>query len=395
MVNATARDFMGLPLLEAQTASAGLQAFRDVHEARADWNELFAASPASPYQAHEFARVWFETIGSARGLQPMIVVARAENRQPIALLPFAVERRGPLRIGVFLGGKESNFNLGLFRRDAAIAESDIAGWMRQAARAERVDLFHLRNQPTAFDGHANPLLALRTNPSASFAYGTALPSTASELDARFSGDARKKLRKKQARLEKLGALAFEHAAQGARAQEIAEGLVAQKAMRLREAKIDESFDLPEMRDFVSRLAAAEGAGALETHALTLDGRIIAAYAGLAHEGRFSALLNSFDMDEEIARSSPGDLLLHALLRDLVARGFTRFDLGVGEARYKNAICEETIEMFEAIYPTSFTGAIAAPLFIAAARAKRKIKQTPWMLRSLARLRGLRACGEKR
>lgn len=391
MVNVRAEHLSGLRRCGAEAAvSPAPNVFERFEDARADWEELFAEAPASAYQAYDFARIWFET--RAGGLRPMIVVARAADLRPIALLPLALERRGPLRIARFLGGKDSNFNLGLFRRGVAFEEKDIRELLREAARSapERVDLFLLGNQPRVFDRVSNPLVLRGSRPSPSFAYGTALPAQASELDARLANDARKKLRKKQARLEKLGALAFEHAATGARAREIADALLAQKSARLREASVDASFDRPDMRDFVRRLSAATGDGALETHALTLDGRIIATYAGLTHGGRFSAMLNSFDMDEEIARSSPGDLLLHALLRNLVARGFTHFDLGVGEARYKNAICDETFELFDTIAPASPKGAVAAPLLAALLQAKRKIKQTPWMSRSLARLRRLKA-----
>ena len=79
---------------------------------------LAQEAPASPYQSFDFARVWFATIGAAEGATPLIVVARDDVGQPVALLPFARVARGPLRFAVFLGGKDSNFNLGLFRQAA-------------------------------------------------------------------------------------------------------------------------------------------------------------------------------------------------------------------------------------------------------------------------------------
>lgn len=384
MVNAAAAD----PEHERADRAHMPDVYAAFEAAREDWEELFAVASVSPYQSYDFLRTWFETIGRARGVQPMIVVGRDADLRPLVLLPLGLERLGPLRVARFLGGRESNFNLGLFRNDASFDEAEIRALLRSAARSAptRVDLFDLRNQPRTFDSVANPLCIRGAAPSPSFAYGTTLPARADELDARMSADARKKLRKKQSRLEKLGAVALEHAPAGARALDIANALLAQKAARLRDANIDVSFDRPEMRAFVRNLCSVVGDGALETHALTFDGKIVATYAGLAHGGRFSAMLNSFDMDEEIARSSPGDLLLQALLRNLVARGFTRFDLGVGEARYKNAICDETIELCDVVVPTTAAGALAAPLLRAALRAKRKIKQTPWMMKALARAR---------
>jgi CelD/BcsL family acetyltransferase involved in cellulose biosynthesis len=358
-----------------------LGAHTRLDDARGDWDALFACAPVSAYQAYGFCRDWFETIGHARGVAPLIVVARDDDQRPVALLPLALRRVGSLRVAEFLGGKESNLGLGLFRRDQ-IGAFDVPSLLKAAARETGVDLFVLRNQPATFDGVVNPLALPGSPPSASFTYGTRLPSTQEALAARFSADARKKLRKKQTRLEKLGALVFERATTAARAADIASALLTQKAARLPDAEMDGA----PMRDFLSRLCATLGDDALELHALTLDGRIIAAYAGLARGGRFSALLNSFETEEEIARSSPGDLLLHALLRDLVARGFTHFDLGIGEARYKNAVCEDTIALVDTVFAASALGALAAPVFIALARAKRWIKQSPRLLAAASRLR---------
>ncbi|WP_370631450.1 GNAT family N-acetyltransferase [Methylosinus sp. Sm6] len=367
---------------EVEEAPVALDVLTRLEDARADWDDLFARAPASAYQSYDFCNVWMETLGRAQGLAPMIVVARASGGRAVALLPLAFGRVGPLGVARFIGGRESNLNCGLIARDAALGDMRLL--LRRAARAapQSVDLFLLRNQPRSCAGAANPLALPGSSPSPSSAHATALPARAADLDARLTGDARKKLRKKKTRLETLGAVVFEHVATGHRARDIVKTLLAQKAERLR--GVDASFERTDMRDFVLRLVET---GALEAHALTLDGRIIAAYAGLPHERGFSAMLNSFDSEEEIARSSPGDLLLHALMRDLVARGFTRFDLGVGEGRYKNAVCDETIALVDTIVPASPLGVVAAPLFVAATRAKRQIKQTPWMFRRAVRLRG--------
>jgi CelD/BcsL family acetyltransferase involved in cellulose biosynthesis len=104
------------------------------------------------------------------------------------------------------------------------------------------------------------------------------------------------------------------------------------------------------------------------------------------DGRFSALANSYDTDEEIARCSPGDILLRAVMRDLVERGFAYFDLGVGEARYKEAVCDETIALYDLVMPVTTRGALAAPLLRIFLDCKRRVKQTPWLSRLSERAR---------
>ncbi len=344
--------------------------------ARPEWEQLLAVAAVSPYQSFVLQNTWMETIGRENGLDPLIIIAR-DSAGPLALLPFDIERRLTLRIASFIGGRETNFNIGVFRPgavDATLARRLLMDAARLAPHA--VDLYYFRNQPARFNGVDNPLKFPEARDSASFAYGMTLPATQDELAARFSKDTRKKLRKKETRLAELGALTFEHCATGARAQAIAAALMQQKTQRFTDMGVSPLFASAGMRAFVERLAAETGDGALELHALSAGERIVATYAGFTRGGRFSAMLNSFDMDEAIARSSPGDLLLHALLRNLVDRKMTHFDLGAGEARYKQSVCDETIELFELVVPVTVKGALAAPLLTQVIRLKRWVKQMP-------------------
>lgn len=362
--------------------------FTTMDAARRDWEELSERAIASPYQSFAFLSAWRETIGEKLGVAPFVIVLRDASGRPQALLPLCVEKPAGLRVAAFLGGRDSNFNLPLLRPGARFDETTLRAALREAAKAaqEPPDLFLLKNQPRSFDGLANPLVFADSRPSASFAYGAALPESVDALAARQSKDTRKKLRKKEARLAEMGELSYEHCVTGARAGDIVDALIAQKTARLAEMGVADDFDAEATRRLLQRLSESGESSGLELHALSVGGRVVATYAGLAHAGRFSGMLNSFEADEEIARSSPGDLLLHALMRDLVTRGFTRFDLGVGEARYKNAVCDETIELYDTLLPVSLRGAAFATLLSAYLQLKRQVKQTPVLAKAHAQLR---------
>jgi CelD/BcsL family acetyltransferase involved in cellulose biosynthesis len=361
----------------AETCAAPrFDVYSSLAEARDDWLALFDCAPASPYQNYDYVSSWCETVGTSQGLEPMIIVARDGDGAPLALIPLGTYEAFGLRMAEFLCGRESNFNLPLLRPGVSL---NLHQLLLAAARdhARSPDLLYLRNQPRRFDDAENPLAAASASASPSFAYGSTLPAEIDTLDLRDSGDTRRKLRRKLQRLAAQGALMFEHNAKGARASEIVNALIAQKSSRLRMMGVEGAFHAEAIRAFLDRLTDA---GVAEAHALSLSGRIIATYVGLPHSGRFSAMMNSFDMDSPIARCSPGDLLLRAVLRNLVTRGFTRFDLGVGEARYKSAVCEETIELFDSLIPATTRGASAAPLLRAFLSAKRLAKNTPWLAR---------------
>lgn len=359
-----------------------------VEDAREAWEELYPLAPVSAYQSYLFQSFWLETIGQDERLEPFMLLARDGAGRPRALLPLAIETRAGLRIAAFLGGRESNFNLALLHPSAHFDEKTLRALLVAGARRARrgPDIIYLRNQPKQFDGVANPLAFKAARPSASYAFGTTLPATAEELAARFSKDSRKKLRKKEARLAEMGALAYEHGATGARAEAIVEALIEQKTVRFIDMGVEGVFEREGARRMLRRLSRETGDGAMEIHGLSVGGRVVATYAGVVRGGRFSAMLNSFDMDEEIARCSPGELLLHALMRNLVERGMTHFDLGAGEARYKSAVCDETIELCDLVLPVSPRGAVAAPLFSAYLRLKRRVKQSPRLARAYVRFR---------
>jgi len=360
-----------------------------LEDARLPWMALAPEASASPYQSFDFARAWFATIGAAEGAPPLIVVARDDIGQPIALLPFARAARGPLRFAVFLGGKDSNFNLGLFRSAGAWSRDDVAALLGAAAAqaTPRLDAFLLMNQPPGWRGIANPLAGGETQPSPSFAYASALPGDFSLwLDARASKDAKKKMRKKRARLEATAPLVHSRAAG---AQEIDRALAAfhvERRARTAALGVPDPYATAAAHAFLAELARD---GALELHTLSHGDRIIAVFGALPGAERLSGLFIGHDGDPEIARSSPGEIMLHAVVADAIARGFAAFDLGVGEARYKDEACEIVEPLFDSAFAFTFKGQLAAWTFLAARRAKRAIKRSPRLKALHARLRRLR------
>jgi CelD/BcsL family acetyltransferase involved in cellulose biosynthesis len=359
--------------------SPSLMVFTRLEDVREAWRALYEAAPVSPYQNYDYVRLWFEAFGHELGVEPRIALVSNDQGAPLALLPFSIRRSLGLRVAEFPCGRESNLNLPLLQPTAAL---DLRALLLEAARAspDSFDLYHLRNQPRRFGGRDNPLVFADAALSPSAAYGRALLGPP---ERRASARAGKRASYRRRRLTTLGPLALEHAATGARRKEIVAALCAQKAWRLSHLGRSNPFSREAMRRFLTRLAEED---LLEAHALTVGGRIVATYLGVARGDGFSVLANSFDADKAIARCSPGEILLNALLDNLAGRGFASFDLGIGEAPYKQAVCDKTIELYDTVLAVSPAGALAAPVFRAILACKRSIKRTPWLSRWLERFR---------
>ncbi|TXM87389.1 GNAT family N-acetyltransferase, partial [Methylobacterium sp. WL116] len=268
---------------------------------------------------------------------------------------------------------------------------DVIAALGLVGRAAGIDVYALGHQPRTWDGAVNPL-AIRGEAAPSDGYGMMLgPDPESTLKRAFSADARKKLRSKEKRLvEAHGALAYRKAADGAEAARFLSAFYAQKAARFAAMGIADPYADPAIRAFLTAATAGENP-AVEIHALVLEatGRVLATFGGAVDGARYSGMMTAFDADPEIARFSPGDLLLHHLVRDQAAQGRRAFDLGVGEARYKASVCDETIPLVEATLPVTLRGHAYGFVATRLTRLKRRIKRDPRLFALVRRLRRMK------
>lgn len=356
----------------------------------ADWAELEAFVPASVYQTRAFLLPWLETLGRARKIEPLFITAKDRHDCVVALLCLGVERHGLFRTAVFLGGKESNFNLGLIRPNAGFAADDIVALLRRAAKelgSDAPDLFCLCNQPFEWERTQNPFALLPHRQSPSFAYGTVLDKNARQfLEWKLSKAARKKLRKKEARLTATGPVSLIDNGDPPNNAKILDAFFAEKIARCKDQGIEADFCNPAMRAFFERLTRTDAGGRpwLQLSALTLADKVIATYAGALHRGRFSAMVNSFDTDPMIAKSSPGELLLTKLIAKHCDEGTASFDLGIGEARYKATYCDLAIPLFDVVVPITPKGRYYAALHFCLSALKTAIKHNPAVFAKLRR-----------
>ncbi len=358
-----------------------------------DWAELEALAPVSIYQTRAFLLPWIETLGAARKITPLFVAAKDRHGRTVALLCLGLQRYRGFRIASFLGGKETNFNFGLFRPGASFSVADVRALLNDAAAAlgpEAPDIFILKNQPFEWGGILNPLALLPHRASPSFAYATKLAADGDAfLAAKLSKDTRKKLRKKESRLTETDQLSLVSGEDPRFAGKILDAFFAEKIRRCAEKSISSDFAAATMRAFFDRLSrerAASGKPWLELYGLSLGDRIIATYIGATHHGRFSAMVNSFDSDPAIAKSSPGDLLLMKLVGAQCAKGRASFDLGIGEARYKATYCDAAVPLFDIVLPLNAKGRILAVKQALVSRAKSTLKKHPRAFAVLRRVR---------
>ncbi|HLW92558.1 MAG TPA: GNAT family N-acetyltransferase [Roseiarcus sp.] len=352
--------------------------------ARAAYQEIGADALATPYQDRRFVEAWLRTIGAAQKIEPMIVVARDDQGSVTAILPFGLSQRAGFRTAAFVGAKHANFHMGLFRRGLIVNRRDVNDLLNRIARLHRLDALLLVNQPRTWQGESNPLAALARQESPSQGHATKLPGRFDDwFKAHYSKNAQKRLRKKARRLADRGSVSAVVARDDAMARRVLQAFFAQKGEQAEATLLANDFRVPEARRLLEIVATERptvGRPTLELHALFCGERIIATFGGLAAAGRFCGMITSFESDPDIARSSPGELLILEVIRDLIDRGFATFDLGVGEARYKDNCCELVEPLSDLAIGFTTKGRFLAAAFRLRRLAKRWTKQTPWAWR---------------
>jgi CelD/BcsL family acetyltransferase involved in cellulose biosynthesis len=359
------------------------------------WRALETSGTASPYQRFDWVAAYVAAHGEVPGFEARFVVVRDRSGEPLAVVPLEI-RRGPAgRIADVIGGKHANFHAPLLRAGAArqLGPAEMRALLLDAGRQIGIDAFAFTNLPVTWRGQPNPL-AVSGRPSPSNGYKLTLDANPeTTLGRAFSKDTRKKLRRKEKALGDIGPVAHRVARSQAEADAMLDTFLALKRERFRELGIANPFEDPATERFLhaaSRAGLERGAPALELHALMVGERIVAVFGAASDATRCSGMMIGFDPDPAIARNSPGDVLLAHVVRAQCLAGRDTFDLGVGEARYKSSLCDETEELVDVGIPVTWRGRLHAAAADVYGTAKRRVKQTPWMWRAVAAARRLKA-----
>ncbi|GLS42490.1 GNAT family N-acetyltransferase [Methylobacterium brachythecii] len=391
-----AQDLTGAGMIR-DSMREGLTAemFADLASVEALWRAMETAPDAlaTPYQRFDWVASFVSGLQAQDRLR--VLVLRDAAGRPAALLPLLMSRMRGLAVARVVGAKHANYHMPLYasRQAAGSSAEEVEAALVRAGRAAGIDAYALDHQPRFWDGIANPLGA-KGAPCASDAYGLMLgPDAEATVKRAFSGDARKKLRAKERKLvEALGPIDYVQASTPESIAAILDAFYEQKRTRFAAMGIANPYADDDVRRFIVA-ATAPGVPhpAIELHALIAknDGRVLATFAGAVNDNRFSGMWTSFDPDPEIGRFSPGDLLLHHLIGQQTSAGRRAFDLGVGEARYKSSICDETIELVEVLIPVTASGHLFSLAADTASRLKRRIKRSPRLWQAVSRLRKLR------
>lgn len=378
------------PAAQPNARIARVDVIGDFAAAEAVWRALESPEQLStPYQRFDFQQTWQNHIGAREGLRPSIVVAYDDAQRPLLLLPLVVGRENGVRVAGYLGGKHVTFNMPLLARDFAVSatKADLDALLRGIQQhTDKIDVLALVRQPQQWLGIANPMALLPSQASTNDCPVLKLKPGDAPTE-RISSSFRKRLKTKEAKYKNLPGFRYFQARSEAEITRVLDAFFAIKPLRMAEQNLPNVFAEPGVEAFIRDACAAPRSDghAIDLHALECDEEVIAMFAGVADDNRFSMMFNTYTMSAN-AKYSPGLILMRTIIDTYAERGVTSLDLGIGGDDYKRMFCKDDEIIFDSFVPLTTRGRLGAMGLSSFAHAKRLVKQTPALLQMAQKLR---------
>lgn len=391
MANALHGPDVHLQVNSGASRIARVDVVRDISEAESRWRACEGPDfLLTPYQRFELLNAWQRAIGADESATPFIVIAFDAGDRPLLLLPLVTSRESGAKIARFMGGKHPTFNMALWRRDfvETVGKADL-DTLVAAIRAENdsVDVLAFTQQPQRWRNIANPLASLAaqlsTNPCPMM---TMVPGCKPE--DRVSTSTRRRLRNKERKLQALPGYRYFVATTDADINRLLDSFFIIKPQRMALSKLPDIFSDESTKGFVRDACLAtlaNGARAIELHALECDSELISIFACVADGERFSTMFNTYTISEN-ARYSPGLILLRYMIDHFGERGYKSVDFGVGSDEYKLTFCKDDEPILDAFIPLTARGKFAALGMSSLTHAKRLVKHNPALMHMAQLLR---------
>jgi CelD/BcsL family acetyltransferase involved in cellulose biosynthesis/aminoglycoside phosphotransferase (APT) family kinase protein len=337
-------------LTAAPSVTARLLAgFDDPAASPARWNALLASSDSGSnvvFLTWEWLSAWWATLGQAHG-DRLLLLAAERDGVPLAFAPLYAARR----MIYFLGSGSADY----LDFVGDVSDPEVLDAILVTARAHTPGCVGFRfyavldSSPTGEHLQA----AARRLGFACYQEGGVWPAPSVALrpaDSALASTRKKSLLRHERAFERDGGLEVSHLRSGEAIRPHLDAFFQQHVERWAATPYPSVFEEPAQRAFVERLmrTAAES-GWLRFMRLDWQGRPIAFHFGFCYADSYLWYKPSFAID--LARRSPGEVLLRRLLLTALDEGAGELDFGMGDEAFKLRFATHTRHLRSwALYP---------------------------------------------
>lgn len=318
------------------------------------WHKLESENTSFIYQRFEWVRTAYETYDKEH--QPLIIHGKLGDEGHF-IIPLTVTG-GAFKTIRWPGGSHSNFCCGLYSKaflnlsNTNILYEIIRFIGKQVAG---LGMIRFSSNPPLLRGFENPLLQLPTQASINTLYEMDLQQGMDAILDAGNGKRKRKLFRKQCRVaDTMGGWELFTPTTPDEIEDSLNDFFDQKSKRFAEIGVNDVFEDENAKALVRSLALEperDGVKLLRLFELRVGGITRAMYGCGMLQNYCQAWINSVTYDD-FADQSPGEMVLYAMIEQLIAEEYTLFDLGVGTERYKISWCNSSTQMFDVIQPIS-------------------------------------------
>jgi CelD/BcsL family acetyltransferase involved in cellulose biosynthesis len=306
--------------------------------AAADWPSIADARDLRMYvfQSREFLDIWLDTIGKASRIEPCFIVVRDADGRPVLYLPLAIETKFNVRLLRFLDCGVADYNAPIVAADRPLSRQEFhAVWADVLALLPGFDVVDLKKIASDVAGALNPLTYLDCTPFGDSGHAIVLTRLREQTDTRRAVvRLRRKLQTYAKGLSRVGEPRFIVNPDAAEAAPVAERLLELKRQKYQRTSTPDFLTAPGVERFYREMMSPGRLGTIShLSALMIGDTVASAHLGFIGRGRFYYIFPAYDT--EFARHRVGHLLMEHLIDQSVAQDFDTFDLGIGDASYKN------------------------------------------------------------
>jgi CelD/BcsL family acetyltransferase involved in cellulose biosynthesis len=337
---------------------------------REQWLKLENMHSGTYYQSHAWCHAWVETVGKARNIRPLIIIAQNLNEETAFIFPFQLRRKLGLNILEWLSQPDNNYGLGLFNLEIlpALWFEEHFSSLLQAINGH--DVINLENMPRKLGNFINPLSSVLKVESANRSYAMQLNNDYEALNGnKRTTKSLSTTRRRDKRLSELGNVTFEIETNVLESHRYLTEALLHKNTQLEQQGIPPIFDSVQQK-FFDLLVSSD----LRIYRLALDGVTISTVIGAIHNNCFWFMITT--MAQSAARQfSPGDLLLRKIIEHCCKSGIERFDFSSGSNEYKLVWADEDVLLYDLVATQRLRGLPHAAALLAFKTAKKFIKGT--------------------
>ena len=354
------------------------------------WNQFEPESYNYCFQSYEWFETWTKIFRNFDKDNICVVVAHHEGKI-LFILPLEILKKYNVKILQWLGGKHSDYFSPIISKNFDLSkERFIKLWNQIKNSLPDFDIILFNKQPLEVVIKKNPFVQFLNNHKDSVIYKVLLPESwenYSELTLK------KKFRTQNIRsektLNKMGNLSFEIIPNSNEKVTFIDEIFNQKNDQLKSLGIKEIFEEKDI-NFYKAFEELKNKK-IETHisCIKLDDQIIAAHWGIVYKNRFYYLLPSMNA-KNLAKYSPGRILIENLIKWSIANKLQIFDFTLGDEKYKKSWCNSKSQLFNHLYLNSFKGVVLfiflkSKLIIKSIDQHHYMQKTFFMIKKLLRL----------